>query len=209
MPATAAASSLMSLPAAVRAHLGLSVRQLGRYLGVSASFIAHLEMGRKGLPLALLPRLLLLSALLPPPLGQGPPAWPAPPVFYPLDPLPLPEAFVGELPAAVPPAAAALRRRLRDCRLLMLTQGQHLAQRQTRAAALAHRRRGLAQLQAAPAATEPTEAAHYARWLHNLALDLDRDEPNPAAASAARLVLAARVAGLRAEVAALTAALAA
>ena len=70
---------------------------------------------------------------------------------------------------------------------------------------MAHRRWGLAQLQAASAPLEPAEATRSARWLSELTTDLARDEPDPAATAAARRLLAARVAGLRAEVAALVA----
>ncbi|TGE17222.1 hypothetical protein E5J99_08105 [Hymenobacter elongatus] len=88
-------------------------------------------------------------------------------------------------------------------RLRLLVVGRELARQQALAAALAHRRAGLAQLQAAPAPPEPTEAAHYARWRHELTADLTRDEPDPARAAAAGHLLVARVAGLRAEAAAL------
>ncbi|RAK64051.1 hypothetical protein DLM85_19090 [Hymenobacter edaphi] len=188
--------------------MGLSTRQLARYLGVSTGFVSHVEAGRKGLPPALAPRLLVLSRLLPAPLGQGPPAPPDPAAYDPLAPLPTPEPALtgdGPVPADAAPAAEPLRHRLRDCRLQLLTQGQRLTQLQARAAALALRRRGLAQLQAATGPTEPTEAARYARWLGELSTDLARDAPDPAGATAARLLLAARVAGLRAEVAALEA----
>lgn len=202
--------------------MGLSVRQLARFLGVTASFVAHVESGRRGLPPALAPRLLLLSRLLPPPLGQGLPAPEAAPAYDPLAPLPQPDQLLTpsaepwaatpatpELPPAAgssPEAAAPpLRRRLRDCRLQLLTQGQRLTQLQARAAALAHRRWAIAQLQAAPPLPEPAEAARYARWLGELVTDLARDEPDPAAAAAARHLLAARVASLRAEAAVLAA----
>ncbi|MCB2409371.1 helix-turn-helix domain-containing protein [Hymenobacter lucidus] len=198
---------LLSLTAAVRAHFGLSLPQLARYLGVSTGFISHVEAGRKGLPPALAPRLLQLSRLLPPPLGQGLPAAPAPDSaahYDPLAPLPSPDALLAPIMSALAAAPETLRSRLRDVRLRLLTQGQRLAQLQRSADALAHRRRGLAQLQASPAPTEPAETARYARWLGELATDLARDEPDPAATTAARLLLAARVAGLRAEAASLT-----
>ena len=199
-----AAPTVTSLTAAVRQHLALSVRQLGRYLGVSAAFVAQLESGHRGLPPTLAPRLIQLSRLLPPPLGQGPPAPPAAALYDPLAPLPPPEQLSGEeaTPAAAP---KPLRRRLRDTRLLLLVLGQRLAAQQARAAALAHRQRGLAQLRAAPAPPAAPEAAHYARWLAGLATDLARDTPDPATTAATRRLLAARLTGLRAEVAALQA----
>ncbi|TGE13888.1 helix-turn-helix domain-containing protein [Hymenobacter elongatus] len=195
----------VSLTAAVRAHLGLTVRQLARYLGVSGPFVAHVESGRRGLPPALVSRLLTLSRLLPPPLGQGLPAAAVLPVYDPLTALPPPELLLAELPDTAAPAPEALRRRLRDCRLQLLTQGSRLAQLQARAATLVRRRHGLAQLRAAPLPADPTEAAHYTRWLGELATDLAVADPDPAAAAATRHLLAAHVTGLRAEVAALAA----
>ncbi|WP_170170374.1 helix-turn-helix domain-containing protein [Hymenobacter perfusus] len=198
---TVPTASFVSLTAPVRAHLGVSLPQLARYLGVSASFVSHLEAGRKPLPAALLPRLLRLLSALPPPLGQGPPAVPLPPPYNPLLPLPAPEQLAPPLPEA--PAPEPLRRRLRDQRLRLLTLGTELAAAQTRAAALHHRRLGLARLHTLPPPPEAAEAAHLARWLQALAEDLRRDDPDPAARAAALHLLAARVAGLRAEVAAL------
>ncbi|MCB2378756.1 hypothetical protein LGH70_14230 [Hymenobacter sp. BT635] len=203
---SSASESEVTLMAAVRAHLGLSVRQLASYLDVSASFVAHVEARRKGLPPALAPRLQGLSRLLPPPLGQGPAALPEPPLYDPLAALSAPDALLQatELPTAATPAAEPLRQRLLDGRQQLQELGQRLAQQQARAVALARRRRGLAQLQTAPFPTEPAETARYARWLGALATDLARDEPDPAATAAARLLLACRVAALRAEVALLT-----
>ncbi|GAA4033926.1 hypothetical protein GCM10022409_17820 [Hymenobacter glaciei] len=192
-----------SLETAVRARFGLSVRQLARYLGVSAGFVSHLETGRKQAPEALALRLLPLARLLPPPLGSGPPddAPPAPgPDADPLTQalaLATPETATGAWPAPV-------RRRVGACRLQALAVAQRLAGLQARTEALAHRRRGLARLAAAPVPPDPAEAARYARWLSELAEDLALAEPNPAAAATARQLLAARLAGLRAEVAALT-----
>ena len=99
----------------------------------------------------------------------------------------------------------AVRRRLRDARLQLLVLGQRLAAQQARAAIRAHRQHGLAQLQAAPAPSGAPEAAHYACWLADLAADLARDTPDPATTASTRRLLAARLAGLRAEVAALEA----
>lgn len=191
-----------SLEAAVRAHFGLSQQQLARYLGVSVGFVSHLEAGRKQASEALALRLLPLARLLPPPLGSGPPDN-APPARGPdADPLTLAlalapaEATAGAWPAAV-------YRRVRACRLQALAVAQRLASLQARAATLAHRRRGLARLAVAPVPPDPAEAARYARWRQELAEDLDLADANPAAAAATRQLLAARLAGLRAEVAAL------
>ncbi|TGE26329.1 hypothetical protein [Hymenobacter metallicola] len=144
--------------------------------------------------------------MLPPPLGQGPPAAPELPesaIYDTLAPLPTPDALLQatDLLTSTVPAFEPLRQRLRDVRQLLLQHGQRLTQQQSRAALLARRRRGLAQLQSAPFPVEPTETARYARWLGELATDLARDEPDPSQAAAARLLLAARVAALRAEAA--------
>lgn len=191
-----------SLESAVRAQLGLSVRQLARYLGVSAGFVSHLEVGRKQAPEALALRLLPLARLLPPPLGSGPPD-DAPPALGPdADPLTLALALApAETTAGAWPAA--VHRRVRACRLQALAVAQRLASLQAHAAALAQRRRGLARLAAAPVPPGPAEAARYARWRQELAEDLALADPDPAAAATTRQLLAARLAGLRAEVAAL------
>ncbi|PJJ48647.1 hypothetical protein [Hymenobacter chitinivorans] len=190
-----------SLTAAVRAHFGLSMPQMARYLSVSTGFVSHVEAGRKGLPPARVPRLLHLSGLLPPPLGQGPPPAEAPAApFDPLTALPAPDPLV-PLPPAEPAAAEQLRRHWRDYQLQLLTLGQRLALLQRQAAALAHRRRGLALLRAATPPPGPAEAAHYARWLDELAADLALADPDPVATATAGRLLAARVAGLRATLA--------
>ncbi|MCC2546136.1 helix-turn-helix domain-containing protein [Hymenobacter sp. BT175] len=182
-----------SLTAAVRAHFGLSIQQLARYLGVSRGFVAHIEAGRRGLPAALAPRLLHLSCGLPPPLGQGPPAsvpLPASP-----DPLPAPEALPAEATAPAP-----LRARLLTCRLRLLEAGRRLAEAERIAADREHRRRGLHQLQALPPPPAPAEAARYARWLTELDEDLAHNEPDPTARAVAHCLLKGRIAGLHAEI---------
>lgn len=197
MPRPANYSS--SFEAAIRRHFGLSMQQLARYLGVSVGFVSHLEAGRKQLPLALADRLIHLSRLLPPPLGQGPPAAL----------LPDPWVTVALSAGLLPPAATEpldpepLRRRLRDCRLQALVLSQRLAALHARAAALARRRQGLAQLRAAALPATPLEAAHYTRWLAELAEDLALADPRPAAAATQRLLLAVRVGALQAEAEAL------
>ena len=182
--------------AAVRAHFGLSQQQLARYLGVSVGFVSHLEAGRKPQPLAVALRLLVLARLLPPPLGSGPPIATAPaPGIGPLD------LALGLVPAETTSWPALVRRRVRRCCQQALVVAQRLATLQARAAAFAHRRRGLAQLGAAPSA--PSEATRYAHGLRELAQDLALADPDPAAAATAQQLLAARLAGLRTEVAAL------
>lgn len=198
------ADSCVSLTGAVREYFGLTVRQLARYLGVSSGFVSHLEAGRRGLPPALAPRLLRLTSLLPPPLGQGPSAAEAPPApFDPLAALPAPDPLV-RLPAE-PVSVEQLRRPWRRYQLQLLEQGQRLALFQRQTAALAHRRRGVALLRAAPAPTHPAEAAHYACWLEELTADLALADPDPGARAATGRLLAARVAGLRATLALLPA----
>ncbi|WP_046243675.1 helix-turn-helix domain-containing protein [Hymenobacter terrenus] len=182
--------------ATVRAHFGLSMRQLARLLGVSVGFVGHLEAGRKQLPLPLALRLLPLGRLLPPPLGQGLPA-PAPPPLPELPVVPPQFAF----PASLEPEP--LRRRIRDCHLKALVLGQRLDVLLARAAALDHRRWGLVQLTAAPPPPDPAEAAHYAHWLAGLAEDLALDDPQPAAAATQRALLVARVSALQFEIDAL------
>jgi transcriptional regulator with XRE-family HTH domain len=188
-----------SSEAAVRAHFGLTLQQLARYLGVSVGFVAHLEAGRRPLPAALADRLIHLGRLLPPPLGQGPPAPPD---------APAPDLFGTLAPPAAPASPEPLdpeplRRRLRDCRLKVLVLGQQLDGLHARAAALARRRRGLAQLMAATPPAAPAEAAHYAHWLAELAEDLALADPRPAATATQRLLLAVRVGALQAEAEAL------
>lgn len=191
-----------SFEAAVRAHFGLTVQQLARYLGVSKGFVSHLETGRKALPPALAERLLALARLLPPPLGNGPPTAPPPTPDPATDPLHVALALAS--PAAVTATwPEPVRHRVRACRLRALDVAQRLTGLHARAAALAHRRRGLAQLAAAPAPPGPIAAAHYARWQQELADDLALADPDPAASATARQLLAARLAGLQAEVAAL------
>ncbi|RIY08274.1 XRE family transcriptional regulator [Hymenobacter rubripertinctus] len=180
-------------------------RQLARYLGVTPGFVHHLETGRRSLSARLAPRLVALSRLLPPPLGQGPPVAPEPDFYDPLAPLPLPEQLLGSTAPTAAVAPDALHQRVRDTRLLLLVLGQRLARQQQQAAAMARRRRGLTQLRASAAPADAAEAAHYTKWLAGLTLDLELDEPEPAATTTTRWLLAARVAGLRAEVAALKA----
>ncbi|WP_046243482.1 helix-turn-helix domain-containing protein [Hymenobacter terrenus] len=185
-----------SYEAIIRAHFGLSIQQLARWLGVSVGFIGHLEAGRKSLSLPLAERLLPLGQLLPP-LGPAPPA--SPPLPAPL--VELPPTTTAAIPASLDPEP--LRRRVRACRLQALVLGQRLAKLHATAAALARRRWGLAQLTAAPPPPDPAEAARYARWLTELAEDLALADPQPVAAATQRVLLAVRVGALQAEAAAL------
>lgn len=171
--------------ARIRAYYALSQAQLGRYLGVSAAFVGHLEAGRKALPVALTARLLHLA--------QGLPArWPG---------LPAPGP-----PAALPPllsaAPEAVRRRHRDLVLLAHGLGQRQARLQAQAAARLARRHGLSRLAALPPPAAPPEAARWAAWLRGVADDVDAADTAAATDAPARL-LAARLVGVWAEIGAL------
>ncbi len=199
---------------AARVGYGLSQQQLARWLGVTVGFVGALETGRKLLPPALIPRLLVLLHHQPPPVGSGPLVPPVPPV----PPWPAPFGGVGwPAPPVLPPVAAGadvavapnpspLLRRANAAHLAALMAEQRLQKLHTRAVILAHRRRGLARLQAVPAPPEPAEAARWATWLAGVATDLALADPRPAAVAATRHLLAIRAPLLRAEAEALRAA---
>lgn len=209
---TAASSGLPEK--AARVGYGLSQQQLARWLGVSVGFVGALETGRKRLPPDLIPRLLVLIEHQPPPVGSGPPAPPLPPV--PASPAPF--GGVGwPAPPVLPPVAAGadvavapnpspLLRRANAAHLAALMAETRLLTLHTRAVILAHRRRGLARLQAVPAPAEPAEAARWATWLAGVATDLALADPRPAAVAATRHLLAIRAPLLLAEAEALRAA---
>ena len=173
--------------AAIRTWYGLSQQQLARDLGVSAAFVGHLEAHRKVRPPALEARLL--------PLAHGVPAPVALP--YRLPPLPPPAPPAG--------APAAVRQRHRTLCLLAHAVGRQLEVAQARAAAQAARHRGLTRLAALPPPAAPAEAAHRAAWLLSLTHDLALAYPDPDHAATAARLLAARLAGVRTELAHLTA----
>jgi transcriptional regulator with XRE-family HTH domain len=63
-----------STAAAVRAYFGLSQVELAQYLGITRGQVAHVEAGRRSLSRSANLLLNRLADLLPPPLGEGPPA---------------------------------------------------------------------------------------------------------------------------------------
>ena len=85
-----------TLEAAIRFHFGLTQAELGRYLGISAGQVAHLEAGRRQLTAATSQPLEWLAQLLPPPTGTVPAA----PAFA--APGSLPEPAAAMLLAALP-----------------------------------------------------------------------------------------------------------
>jgi len=186
-----------SLAFAVRAHLGLTQAELGRFIGVSREQIANHEAGRKDLSSAPRHRLWVLARLLPPPDGQGPPA----PAFTetedtPLDPAPL-------------------QARLRRCRFYLAKINYELGQLQRPSEQHARRCWAVGVLQAAWAPDAPPLLAYPlatpdlvadARWLVRLAGDVAAAPPPLTPAE--RTLRLARLRGLEAEVAALEAALA-
>jgi transcriptional regulator with XRE-family HTH domain len=175
--------SFTSLEAAVRAHFGLTQEELGRYLGTSATYIGHLEAGRRRASGPQNKRLDDLAQLLPPPEGTGPLA----PAF---EQLPLPAVPpVPTLPGLGPLPGAQLRRRL----LQVLAQAARLRlllHQQAKGRVLQQRRQwGLgilqAELLAGPAlAADPAAQAHRQRWLATLAADVAASAPSPAAEAA-------------------------
>lgn len=154
--------------------------ELGRYLGTSATYVGHLEAGRRRASGPQHKRLDDLPQLLPPPEGSGPPA----PIF---EKPPLPAVPpVPALPGLGPLPDASVRRRM----LQVLAQAARLRlllHQQAKGCVLQQRREwGLGILQAgllagpALAAAEPTTQTHRQRWLAGLAADV-------AAAAPARL----------------------
>lgn len=189
MPLRAAHSD--SLMARVRVWFGLTQAELALYLGISPALVRGIETGQRALTSA------VLSALLP--LARHLPA----------DDAPLP-ATDDALPAAPAPAAAEIDFRRRTClaqaarlelELAQLTQRAQAAQRWAQALPAL-----LPAAPAAPAAAPGDDAAEAAireqwrvGWLHR------RARPLPAEAAKRAALLRARIAGLRAEAAALAA----
>lgn len=197
-----------TLEAAIRFHFGLTQAELGRYLGVSAGLVAHLEAGRRQPTATTSQPLEWLAQLLPPPTGTGPaaPAFAAPgePPVSALEPL------LAALPALGPLAPAALQRRQRQvvAQAARLRWAMHRA---GKAAALHARRQwGLAVLQAARPAEvlAPAGRAHLDRWLGLLAADVAAAAPGPAALAEGALAVV-RLLALDVEAAALARLLAA
>lgn len=64
---------------ALRRYFGLTQPELADYLGLSRTLLAHIEGGRRSIPLTAMQRLVQLLRLLPPPYGRGPADAPLPP----------------------------------------------------------------------------------------------------------------------------------
>jgi len=209
-----------SLAAAVRGHFGLSQAELAAFMGISRSHLAEAEAGRKNLGPGPDQRLQVLARQLPPPDGHGPPA----PTFGPAATGP-PEALATAATSA--DALAPLRRRLARCQWLGTQLRYELSARREPGQAR-HQRRQWAVQVLGPALAAPLpvpvwlapggpalplppcplatpDAPRDTHWRRGLALRLAATRPPlpPAAAALAR----ARLAGLEAEIQALTQAL--
>ncbi|MCB2376967.1 hypothetical protein LGH70_05205 [Hymenobacter sp. BT635] len=191
-----------SLSAAVRRHFGLTQEELGRFLGVTGTVVAHAEAGRSTLSAPAQRRLRPLALLLPAPDGLGP-AYPTPPAAE-------------EAPAALGPREAApLLARLRRVRYLADKTRFELDNRRLLHQARERRTWGLTVLAGllapapdtapAPAILAPDPALSPEadrRWVARLQADTQA-APLPLSATQAAL-LALRLRLLEAEAAALT-----
>jgi len=184
--------SSFSPEAQVRQWFGLSQAQLARYLGVRVPAVAHAEAGRRPLPVRALARLRPLALAVPAPDAATEAAAGLPLPWRPPPPPPQPPAGLPE----------PLRRRHRDLRLLAQSLIGRLTKQQVHAAALAARRRGLAQL-AGLLPPIPVESVAWRAWVADLFAELALADPDPAAAAVETRLLAARLAGIRAELSAL------
>ena len=222
-----------SLAAAVRAHFGLTQAELAAFLGVSRALVARAEAGTKTLGSGPDQRLQVLARQLPPPDGHGPP----PPAFGPDDEAvndaaattAASETNGAEAPTAALalPGMTPLRQRLARCQWLRTRLAYELAARQQPGQAR-HQRRLWAVQVLGPALAAPLprpdwlapggpalplppyplatpDAARDIHWLSGLALRLAAT--TPPLPPAARALAQARLAGLDAEMQALTAAL--
>ncbi|MFD2784938.1 hypothetical protein [Hymenobacter rubripertinctus] len=179
------------LAAEVRRFFSLSPAELGRYLGVPAMQVAHVEAGRRGLTTRAESRLLTLAQLLPLPHGAGAP------LELPVRPA---EALPGDGEAATGPLTARLRR----CDYLAARARFELENQQQRTAAAARRRAALVRLRADLLAATPAappdpafDPAHAARWLARLTADTAAAPAPPTAAELT--LLAVRLAALEFE----------
>lgn len=202
-----------TLLAAVRAHFGLSQAELAAFVGVSRSHLGLAEAGRKNLGPGPDQRLQVLARQLPPPDGHGPPA----------------PSFEDDAPGVALAAdeRTALAQRLRRCQWLRTQLLHELGSRAAPGQARHLRRRWAVQV-LGPALAAPLpvpdwlapggpalplppyplatpDAARDTHWLGGLALRLAATtEPLPPGAAA---LARARLAGLEAEIEALTAAI--
>ncbi len=191
-------SASRTLAAAIRAYLGISQTELGRWLGVSGPLVSGVELGAKRLGAPASDHLRLLAACLP--AALPPAAYTARPPTEP--PLALPVA------QAPPPLAGtapdALQARLVDATAAIASHHAALL-RQHRSAEVAVRWvAALPALQAAvPALASPVQA-RAARWLAFRTAELaDRAAPGAPADPAARALAGLRLALLEAEAATL------
>jgi transcriptional regulator with XRE-family HTH domain len=156
---------------ALRAHFGLTQAELGRFLGVTAAQVGHVEAGRNAWSATAAGKLRMLEWLLPPAdggVGPEPPEWAA--------------AGLPELPGSLD--AGALRQRLGEVRFQAIKVRYELGQRHKRARAKARRRWGVAVLRTllAPAAGQVPppavvnspafDAEAVSRWLTMLEADV-------------------------------------
>lgn len=169
----------------LRAYWGLCQVDLGYFLRVSRTLLAHAEANRRHLPIAAWQRIIPLLPLLPPPFGPATP----PPA----------RDAVETAPAALKP----LHTRLRDCRWHIARLRHEL--KQLRACATPCRRR-LLDLPAVRA-TLPTPLSDLdEHWLELMAAEAAAELRRSGAV--AQGLLEARIAALEAEAAALEALLA-
>ncbi|GAB2968290.1 hypothetical protein GCM10027048_43920 [Hymenobacter coalescens] len=150
-----------SFVAAVRRYFGLTLEELGHYLGVGKSLLSHLEAGRRQPSSTVLLRLLPLLEQLP--AEAHAPAASAPPVAPP------------EPPPAIAPEAGPLLARIDECRHSAAQVRRELGALQDSLRVARRWQQALPALLAAPPAL-PTaeEAVHHARarrWLVRRAED--------------------------------------
>ncbi len=186
------------MAAAIRAYLGLSQTELGRWLGVSGGLVSSLEAGHKRLGPQASDHLRLLAACLPAALPVLAYATPAPTPA----PVPLPTAVAPPPPAAAPPAA--LRARLEAVVHAASTQRALLSRHYLRTEAAARWAAALPALTAAVPALAPAVQARATRWLAFRTAELaDHAAPGAPADPVARALAGLRLALLDAEAATL------
>lgn len=185
-----------SLAAAVRGYLGLSQKELGRWLGVAITQVSDVEAGHKRFGEAAQAHLRLLAGCLPAALPALT-AYAAPPP-PPADPLP---------PAQAPPpvapldtvTTATLTARRRTAEVEAARVAQTLATHQRHAEMVARWTAALPALRAAVPALAPTVQPRATRWLDFRTAELAATGPPPAQTA----LLALRLALLQAEAATL------
>ena len=182
-----------SLAAAVRSHFSLTQAELADFIGVSRTYLANVEAGRRELSEGPRHRLRVLARHLPPPTEPPVPVLPT--------------------EAAAPLDPGPVLARLRRARFYLAQARFELTQRENWDQLHTRRRWALAVLR--PALAAPDAGTHHPgttpdpvadlRWLDGL-VRATAAAPAPLTA-AARALLLGRVAGLEAEIAVLEAAL--